>query len=108
VTAIDIPPKPGADPSHPAFYLPAQELYAGNSRGFWVLDACKAGGERCEGGDECCGGFCSQSTEFPVCGVRPPNTCAAEYDACNVNADCCQDEQSQTCIAGRCAVRILL
>ena len=31
---------PGTDPSHPAFYLPAQELLAGNSRGFWVL-ACK-------------------------------------------------------------------
>ena len=33
VAAIDLNAKPGTDPSHPAFYLPAQELHACNSRG---------------------------------------------------------------------------
>ena len=33
--------------SHPAFYLPAQELLAGNARGFWVLDPCQAERHRC-------------------------------------------------------------
>ncbi|HEY6881672.1 MAG TPA: hypothetical protein VI299_26780, partial [Polyangiales bacterium] len=108
VTAIDIPAKPGTDPSHPAFYLPAQELYAGNSRGFWALEACKADGESCQGGDECCNGHCSQVVEFPVCGAKPPDTCAAEYDTCNVSADCCQDAAPLTCIAGHCATTILL
>ena len=35
---------PGTDASHPAFYLPAQELLAGNARGFWVLDPCQTDG----------------------------------------------------------------
>jgi hypothetical protein len=35
VAAIDLNAPAGTDPSHPAFYLPAQELLAGNSRGFW-------------------------------------------------------------------------
>ncbi|MFI5302988.1 MAG: hypothetical protein ACHREM_33270, partial [Polyangiales bacterium] len=41
VAAIDLGAAPGTDASHPAFYLPAQELLAGNSRGFWVLDPCR-------------------------------------------------------------------
>jgi hypothetical protein len=108
VTAISIPAAPGSDPSHPAFYLPAQELYAGNSRGFWTLDVCKADGQGCSSGDECCNGYCSQSVEFPVCGVKPPNACAAEYDSCNVSADCCKDGPLLRCIAGHCATTILL
>jgi len=106
VTAIDIPAKPGTDPSHPAFYLPAQELYAGNSRGFWALDACKSNTEACGGGDECCGGYCRMTEEFtvPVCMDTPPALCAEEYEACNVDADCCSsDEAAMTCIAKRCA-----
>ncbi|HEY6880183.1 MAG TPA: hypothetical protein VI299_19300, partial [Polyangiales bacterium] len=106
VTAIDIPAKPGTDPSHPAFYLPAQELFAGNSRGFWALAVCKADGERCEGGDECCGGYCTVATEFGVCGSSPPEMCAQEFDKCNVSADCCDDRLS--CIAGHCSATILL
>ena len=35
-------------PSHPAFYLPAQELLAGNARGFWTVDPCHADGTSCE------------------------------------------------------------
>jgi len=46
VAAIDINPTPGTDPSHPAFYLPGQELNAGNLRGFWVVDPCKQNGIR--------------------------------------------------------------
>ena len=58
VAAIDLNAPAGTDPSHPAFYLPAQELLAGNSRGYWVVDPCKSDGNSCETGDECCGGFC--------------------------------------------------
>ena len=45
VAAIDLNAPPGTDPSHPAFYLPAQELYAGNSRGDWTVDPCEADGD---------------------------------------------------------------
>ena len=58
VAAIDLNAPAGTDPSHPAFYLPAQELLAGNSRGYWVVDPCHVDLTSCETGDECCGGFC--------------------------------------------------
>jgi hypothetical protein len=106
VTAIDVPAKPGSDPSHPAFYLPAQELYAGNSRGYWVLDACHENGINCETGDQCCGGYCRVTEEFglAICTDKPPGMCAKEYDSCNVDADCCRDGNTVlSCIAGRCA-----
>jgi hypothetical protein len=111
VAAIDVPPKPGTDPSHPAFYLPAQELYAGNSRGFWVPDACHKNGDSCESGDECCGGYCrSDDTGAPVCtDMLPPETCAQEYEACDTTDDCCAvPEAPLTCIAGRCAQTTIL
>jgi hypothetical protein len=47
VAAIDLNAPPGTDPSHPAFYLPAQELLAGNSRGYWVVDPCEPSGTSC-------------------------------------------------------------
>lgn len=38
VMAIDDPPQPGQDPSHPAFWLPGQELNNQNMRGAWTLE----------------------------------------------------------------------
>jgi hypothetical protein len=37
LAAIDLTQAPGTDSSHPAFYLPAQELLAANARGVWTL-----------------------------------------------------------------------
>ncbi|HEY2733113.1 MAG TPA: hypothetical protein VGI70_03970, partial [Polyangiales bacterium] len=110
VSAIDVPAKPGTDPSHPAFYLPAQELFAGNSRGFWVLDACRADGKSCDSGDQCCGGYCRSIDEFGLatCMSTPPGSCAKEYDSCNVSADCCRIGSTVLqCIANRCAQETL-
>jgi len=103
VAALDLNPKPGTDPSHPPFYLPAQELMAGNSRGFWVIDPCKEDGQPCEGGDECCGGYCVPvpgSTEM-VCGKTAVG-CAQEFDKCVQNTDCC-DYPTFQCVNGHCA-----
>ena len=81
VAAIDQKPTPGKDPSHPAFYLPGQELGAGNMRGFWVVDPCHADGTSCETGDECCNGYCRAdgTSGKLVCGGKPPG-CAQEYE----------------------------
>jgi len=38
VAAVDSTGTPGTDASHPAFYLPGQELLASNGRGAWALD----------------------------------------------------------------------
>jgi hypothetical protein len=111
VTALDVPAKSDTDPSHPAFYLPAQELFAGNSRGFWVLDACHENGAVCTGGDECCGGYCrlDQESGMGICMDVPEDACSKEYDKCNVGADCCTDTKDPLyCIAGRCAFASLL
>jgi hypothetical protein len=105
VAAIDLNAPPGTDPSHPAFYLPAQELLAGNSRGYWVVDPCKSDGNSCETGDECCGGFCrpdqAQGGKLVCSNVVPQ--CAQEFEKCTTNADCC-NAAAFNCINGRCAV----
>ena len=65
VSAIDINAPAGTDPSHPAFYLPGQELGSGNIRAFAVLAPCKGDGATCESGLDCCGGSCTTGK----CGV---------------------------------------
>ncbi len=100
VAAIDINPTPGKDPSHPAFYLPGQELNAPNMRGFWVVDPCRADGSSCDTGAECCGGFCRAGSDGGlVC--QNPSGCANENEKCTTTADCC-DGTSLTCINGFC------
>lgn len=108
VAAIDINAKPGTDPSHPAFYLPGQELAAGNMRGFWALDPCKGDGLNCESADECCGGFCRQvNLSDGAIGkqcVPPQSGCAQEFEKCTTAADCCGAGQGYLCVNGRCAI----
>ena len=102
VAALDLNPKAGADPSHPAFYLPAQELLAGNTRGFWVADPCKADGKDCKGGDECCGGYCIKDlvTAKMICG-KGKLGCAKEADKCTQSSECCNYPKF-LCINGYC------
>ena len=118
VAAIDVNAAPGADPSHPAFYLPAQELLAGNSRGFWTVNPCVADGGPCDTGDECCGGYCQMITAADgatgyTCGSTKP-ACSMEFEKCVTDADCCQPTgggidpgsgsgPSLSCINGYCA-----
>lgn len=105
VAAIDLSAQPGADASHPAFYLPAQELLAGNTRGFWVLNPCKSSGEGCSAGDECCGGYCQpESPNGPLICLDdlPEGQCAQSSEKCETSADCCDAEN--LCINGFCTV----
>jgi hypothetical protein len=108
VAAIDLGAKPGKDASHPAFYLPSQELLAGNSRGFWVLDPCLGDGEKCGSGDQCCNGYCTFNTDANElqCGNKPPDaTCVASGDKCEQSSDCC--DPNDTCAGGFCSVVII-
>ncbi len=102
VAAIDLNPKPGSDPSHPAFYLPGQNLMHANIHGFWALDPCRPSGSSCETGDECCGGYCHQVDGGLTCSNQPQG-CSQEYDKCTTSADCCGASQGYACIGGRCA-----
>jgi hypothetical protein len=106
VAAIDIPgasPGAGRDVSHPAFYLPGQELAAGNMRGFWALDPCKAKDQSCASGAECCDGFCRPSTGGALVCVAPPTGCAQEYEKCTADGDCCGAGQGFRCVNGHCS-----
>jgi hypothetical protein len=95
------------DISHPPFYLPGQELAAGNMRGFWALDPCKQNGDGCESGDECCKGFCRQAGSSeggaPRLVCSDPKGCANESEACTVAADCCDSASGVLCINAHCA-----
>jgi len=104
VAAIDLNAAPGTDPSHPAFYLPGQELYAGNSRGYWVVDPCKGDGDGCQSGDQCCNGYCQQSGDGGgfVCGSQQPG-CSMLGNRCMTASDCCGAAQGIACIDGFCA-----
>ena len=99
VTAIDANPEPGADNSHPAFWLPGQELNNQNMRGFWALGVCKGEGELCEAGYECCGGFCTGNPK--TCNVTNDG-CSELGDACEDASDCCLEVAE--CINGFCSV----
>ncbi len=115
VGALDLNAPAGTDPSHPAFYLPAQELSAGNSRGFWSPDPCHADGATCASGDECCGGCCEPGTGGTMVCSAPAvdkgycsstDNCSALYDKCTIDADCCDATASGSgvsCINGRCS-----
>jgi hypothetical protein len=80
------------DPSHPAFYLPGQELKAGNSDGFWVTAACGAVTAACSSNDDCCGGTgASPTTRCDALSSTCQNitACKAAAQSCASTADCC-------------------
>ena len=106
VAAIDLNAPASSDVSHPAFYLPAQEILAGNSRGFWVLDPCKQDGQSCQTGDQCCNGYCEATGDGGalVCGSGTANTCSQVEEKCKTASDCC--DTTNTCTDGFCATAI--
>lgn len=98
VSAIDKTFAPGTDPSHPAFYLPGQELKAGNSNAYWVNAACTAEGATCQTNDDCCGGTGDAPTaRCKVVSVAPVTKqcsmiggdCSGTGEECATNNDCC-------------------
>ncbi|MBX3185205.1 MAG: hypothetical protein KIT72_08255 [Polyangiaceae bacterium] len=103
VAAVNLNATPGTDPSYPAFYLPGQELLAGNSRGFWVFDPCRPDGESCATGDQCCNGYCQPNSSGElVCSNEPPGgQCSQVQERCTTAADCC--DPTNRCVNGFCA-----
>jgi hypothetical protein len=104
VAAIDENPTPGKDPSHPAFYLPGQELNAGDMRGYWVVEPCQPDGVACTTGDQCCNGFCREPADGGALVCTTTTTgCSNEFEKCVTTADCCSAAQGVVCIDGLCA-----
>jgi hypothetical protein len=99
IAAVDSPVTPGTDPSKAAFYLPGQELAAGNSDGYWVDQACAPLNGSCEIDDDCCGGTGASPTSLcrvistasfpPTRQCKSRSACAPSGASCSVTADCC-------------------
>jgi hypothetical protein len=102
VAAVDANPQPGKDPSHPAFWLPGQDLNTTNMSGYWALDACQQQGTDCDQGYECCTGFCQPDGNGKYSCVPPPGGCSDIGEKCTTSADCCGDPMIQ-CVGGFCA-----
>jgi hypothetical protein len=120
IAAVATNPTPGTDPSYPAFYLPGQELLAGNSRAYFTLASCEAAGaptaaNLCTSNLDCCGGTASPATA--VCQLDPPplanpptshcvaastSTCAADGSSCTSDAQCCNFVSGSRCGSGTC------
>jgi len=104
ITAVQDPPTAASDPSNPPFYLRAQELCGLSENAYYALDPCKAIGEGCLSGIDCCNGQCikDQSTGQYVCGEPPPpGQCSENGNSCVVSTDCC--DPSASCVDGFCA-----
>jgi hypothetical protein len=109
VAAVDLNAAPGVDASYPAFYLPGQELLAGNARGYWVVDPCIPSGSAltCESSIDCCAGAgvaCTQDDPPATtrhCRTNAGPACAVANEACTVNGDCC-GAPTFSCIDGTC------
>lgn len=100
MAAIDLDPEPGEDPSHPAFYIPGQELHGVNSRPFFALEPCISDAGRCSSGVDCCSGFCRDG----YCVPPPEQQCSKIDERCDSADDCC--DGSARCIGGFCAILI--
>jgi hypothetical protein len=104
VSAVDLEAPTSSDPSHPAFWLPGQELDNQNMRGYWALNPCLADGEGCDAGFDCCTGFCvDDAAGAGTCGVGT-GTCSELGDACATDGDCC--DEGVACIGGFCSALI--
>jgi hypothetical protein len=123
VAAMNTNPAAGSDPSYPAFYLDGQELYAGNSRSYWVLPQCvvpsatRSAATVCTSNQDCCatgpGTPASCTLDVPIA-ANPPTrhcvptsaiTCSANGAACNVDTDCCNfSSEGARCASGTCQV----
>jgi len=103
VSAVDLNGTPGTDTSHPAFYLPAQEILAGNARGYWTVEPCRQNGQGCVSGDQCCGGFCQPTDAGLECTAQAP-ACSGQYEKCGTTADCCGAAAGIECVNGLCTL----
>jgi len=95
MTAIDLHPEPGKDPSHPAFWVRGQDPQDLNMRAYWALDPCIQKGDTCKQDSDCCDGTPCLDGK---CGG--PSTCVEVGQYCEVSADCCDPEAK--CVDNSC------
>ncbi len=100
IAAVDSQPKPGVDPSHPAFYVAGQETDSTNERPQFTVNPCKPLGDTCEAGYDCCDGYCRDDGKGTLVCQQKGNECAKSGEKCTLDGDCCE---GTACIGGFCA-----
>lgn len=90
VAAIDTQPTAGTDPSFVPYWLPGQSTATSNFSAFWAPEACRATGDACGSGSECCSERCEPRSagEF-ACAPPPPEECHRDGMGCGAPGDCC-------------------
>jgi hypothetical protein len=123
IAAIDANPTVGGDPSHPAFYLPGQELMAGNARAYYVLNGCNqaatsqssaSSANVCASNLDCCQAptgaaysvQCVLDTPLTSAQTRHclqiSNSCAGSGQTCSQDTDCCSYASGGKCANAQC------
>ena len=111
VTAITDPPSFDADPSHPPFYLRGQQMCGKSENAYYALDPCKADGESCEHGIECCNKSCIYDDQAGthICKEPEPGECIPTGSGvCTADDDCCDytgPSGNVTCVNGFCELK---
>jgi len=105
VTAVDANIG-AADPSHPPFWLPGQDLTSINMFGYWALSPClptvsDSGTSSCSAGFDCCSGFCEAGDAGSVCVANVGTSCVPVGDKCSTSSDCCSGADI-ACVGGFC------
>jgi hypothetical protein len=117
ISAVDESIGASGDPSHPAFWVPAQSTSNPNTEPFFVKSACRAVTKPCSFNEDCCGYdamnppassakcIINQPVTQPVtrsCKALTPFMCQDPGAACAVDTDCCS-YPANVCIFGLCA-----
>jgi hypothetical protein len=85
VMAVDSTVVNGVDGSHPAVWLPGQDISSNNIQGAWTRPSCRPAGVSCSMDSDCCDGLaCSGSGK-----CAPRNACVMPSLPCVTDADCC-------------------
>ena len=106
VAAVKKDAAPGEDPSEVAYWLPGQSTESKNISAFWAPRACRADGEGCSVGSECCGGECAPGSDGAlVCSPPPPERCRQEAETCSSSDDCCNGAECRNNVCSGTQVR---
>ncbi|MHB8418324.1 MAG: hypothetical protein ACYDCL_09625 [Myxococcales bacterium] len=89
VTAVDDSPTPTADPSHPSFWLPAQDPTTENTKAEWAPLPCVGAGQGCQGDIDCCSGLLCREADGGSSCLPAAQACGFTGTGCQSSADCC-------------------
>jgi hypothetical protein len=87
IGAIADKPDGTSDPSEVPYYLAGQETANSIISPQWAPTPCRANGDVCSAGSDCCSGTCVGPAGSAKCGTA--TACVSRGGSCDTNADCC-------------------